>query len=134
MSALDTSLEIVSREAELTALQHLIERPEPGLAAIVLEGEAGIGKSTLWLAGLAHARSLGMRVVSTRPTEAERGLAYVGLGDLLEGVLEDVLPDLSPPRRRALEVALLLEEASDDAVDPRALGIATRIALQGLAE
>jgi len=58
----------------------------------------------------------------------------VGLGDLFEDVLDEVLPALSPPRRHALEVALLLDDAPADAVDPRALGIATRSALQLLAE
>ena len=53
----------------------------------------------------------GLRVLSSRPAEAERALAHVGLGDLFEGVLDDVLPALSAPRRRALEVALLREEA-----------------------
>jgi hypothetical protein len=49
--------------------------------------------------------------IVSRPAEAERGLAHVGLGDLLEDVLDEVLPALSAPRRRALEIALLLEEA-----------------------
>ena len=66
--------------------------------------------------------------------EAERTLAHAGLGDLFEGVVDDVLPALTPPRRRALEVALLLEEAVDDGVDLRALGIATHDALQLLAD
>ena len=128
------AFEIVSREAELASVHAFIGRPAGGPAALVLEGEAGIGKSTLWLAGVEHARTLGMRVLSSRPAEAERGLAHVGLGDLFEDVLDDVLPTLSTPRRHALEVALLLDEATADAVDPRALGIATRSALQLLAE
>jgi DNA-binding CsgD family transcriptional regulator/tetratricopeptide (TPR) repeat protein len=128
------TFEIVSREEELASLHAFLGRSEVGPAALVLEGEAGIGKSTLWLAGVAQARALGMRVLSTRPAEAERGLPHVGLGDLFENVLDDVLPTLSIPRRHALEVALLLDEATADAVDPRALGIATRSALQLLAE
>jgi DNA-binding CsgD family transcriptional regulator len=100
----------------------------------VLEGEAGIGKSTLWLAGLEHARERGLRVLTARPAEAEQGLAHAALGDLLEGVADEILPGLAAPRRRALEVALLREEAGGDAVDPRAVGIATRSALQLLAE
>ena len=126
--------EIVSREDELASIHAFIGRTEIAPSALVLEGEPGIGKSTLWLAGVEHARALGLRVLSTRPAEAERGLAHVGLGDLFEDVLDEVLPALSPPRRRALEVALLLDDAPADAVDPRALGIATRSALQLLAE
>src|SRR5262249_38430754 len=70
----------------------------------------------------------------SRPAEAEQGLAHAALGDLLEGVADEVLPALAAPRRRALEVALLRVEAGDDAVDPRAVGIATHGALQALAE
>ena len=126
-------VEIVSRESELRSLYAFAEPPADGPAAIVLEGEAGIGKSTLWLAGVDHARSRGVRVISSRPAEAERGLAFAGLGDLLEDVLDDVLPALSVPRRRAMEVALLLEEEPEHAVDPRALGLATRDAFELLA-
>ena len=124
--------EIVGREAELAHLQTFIGRPHGEPAALVVEGDAGIGKSTLWLAGVEHARSDGC-VLQARPVESERGLAHVGLGDLFEDVLDQVLPALPPPRRRALEVALLLGDADADAIDPRAVGIATRTALELLA-
>ena len=104
--------EIVGREEELGSLYAFLGGAGGRLAALVFEGEAGIGKSTLWLAGLEHARTRGLRVLSSRPAEAERSLAHVGLGDLFEDVLDDVLPALTAPRRRALEVALLREEAS----------------------
>jgi DNA-binding CsgD family transcriptional regulator len=126
--------ELVAREEELASLFAFVDDEREGPAALVVEGEAGIGKSSLWLAGVEHARALGLRVLSARPAEAERGLAHAGLGDLFEDALDVVLPALPPPRRRALEVALLLEEADADAVDPRALGIATRSALQLLAD
>src|SRR5712691_6148604 len=128
------AFEIVGREEELTSLHAFLDRTANGPAALVLEGEAGIGKSTLWLAGVEHARARGLRVLSSRPAEAERGLAHVGLGDLFEDVLDDVLPALSMPRRRALEVALLREEASGDAVDHRALAVAVRDVLHRLSE
>jgi DNA-binding CsgD family transcriptional regulator len=126
--------DIVSREEELSSLHAFIDAVREGPAALVLEGEAGIGKSTLWVAGVDHARTRGFRVLSSRPAEAERGLAHVGLGDLFEDALGDVLPALLAPRRRALAAALLLEEPAADTVDPRALGIATRSGLQLLAE
>jgi DNA-binding CsgD family transcriptional regulator len=125
---------IVGRDEELASLRAFIDEAREAPAALVLEGEPGIGKSTLWRAGVDHAHTRGLHVLSSRPAEAERNLAHVGLGDLLAGVLDDVLPALTAPRRRALEIALLLEEADADAVDPRALGIATLSALQLLAE
>jgi DNA-binding CsgD family transcriptional regulator len=127
------TFEIVGRDEEATALEAFVDGVGDGPSALVLEGEAGIGKSTLWLAGVERARSQGFRVLSSRPGEAEHKLAYVGLGDLFEDVLADVLPALPPPRRRALEVALLLEEP-DEATDPRTLGTAVRDSLLVLAE
>src|SRR6186997_979013 len=100
--------EIVGRDEELASVQAFIDGAERGATALVLEGEAGIGKSTLWRAGVEHARARGLRVLSSRPAEAERGLAHVGLGDLFEEVLGDVLPAISAPRRRALEAVLLV--------------------------
>ena len=128
------ALEIVGREEELGAVRAFLARAAEGPAALVLEGEAGIGKSTLWLAGVEAARERGLRVLLSRPAEAERGLAHVVLSDLFEGALDEVLPALSAPRRHALEVALLVDEASEEPVDPRTLGVAVRTALQALAE
>jgi DNA-binding CsgD family transcriptional regulator len=125
--------EIVGREAELASLNAFIDETE-GSAALVLEGEAGVGKSTLWGAAVEHARARGLTVLSSRPAEAERGLGNVGLGDLLEGVIDDVLAALLPPRGRALQVALLREEASGDPVDRRTLAVAVHDALQLLSD
>jgi DNA-binding CsgD family transcriptional regulator len=128
------SSELISREEELASIHAFIGEERVRAAALVFEGEAGIGKSTLWLAGVEHARAQGFRVLSSRPAEAERGLAHVGLGDLFDDVLDEVLPALLAPRRRALEIALLREEATGGPVDQRALGVAVRGALQLLSE
>jgi DNA-binding CsgD family transcriptional regulator len=126
--------EIVGRDQELASVRAFVDGAGVGPAALALEGEPGIGKSTLWLAGVERARESGSRILFSRPAEAERGLAHAGLGDLFEHVLDDVLPRLSAPRRRALEAALLLEDAATEDLDPRALGLAVRDALQVLAE
>jgi DNA-binding CsgD family transcriptional regulator len=123
---------IVGRDAELGSVHSFLDRDPEGPATLVLEGAAGIGKSTIWLAGVEAARERGLCVLVSRPAELERGLAHAGLGDLFDEVLERVLPELSPPRRRALEVALLVEDASRGA-DPRTLGVAVRSALEALA-
>ena len=128
------ALEIVGREKELASVRAFVDRDDEGLGVCVLEGEAGIGKSTLWLAGLEHARGRGLHVLSSRPAETERGFADVGLGDLLDDVLDDVVSRLSAPRRRALEIALLRSETSDERVDYRALAVAVRDVLQFLSD
>jgi DNA-binding CsgD family transcriptional regulator len=122
--------EIIGRDEELSSLRAFIGEAEAESAALVLEGDAGIGKSTLWEAGVEHARAQGLIVLSSRPAEAEQGLGHVGLDDLLGGVLDEVLPALATPRRHALEVALLREEESGDPLDYRALAVAVRDALE----
>ena len=125
--------EVIGRDDEVERLRAFLD---PGLRdqprALVLEGEAGIGKSTLWLRGVDLARERGFRVLSSRPAEKEQNLAFAGLGDLIEAVMDDVLPALPLPRRHALEVALLMAEAQEP-IDPRALGVAVRTALELLA-
>ncbi len=101
------------------------------------ESRSSVGRtrlSTLWLAGVAAARERGLRVLSARPAEAEQGLAHAALGDLLGDSVVEVLPELSAPRRRALQVALLLEAGDDEPADPRALAVAVHSVLVALAE
>ena len=126
---------LVGRESELAALRLWFAAALEDPVLLVLEGEAGIGKSVLWGAGVAEARSAGFRVLVSRPAEAERGFAHSGLADLFDPVRDELLPALPRPRQRALEVALLLDEpTSADEVDPRALGVAVAHSLQLLAE
>jgi DNA-binding CsgD family transcriptional regulator len=125
--------EVVGREQELGLVYAFLDRPVEGSRGFVFEGEAGIGKSTLWLAAVAAARERAFLILSSRPAEAERGLAHVVLGDLFDAVLADVLPTLTAPRRRALEAALLTDEAPGHPVDPRALGVAIHTSLEVLA-
>lgn len=126
--------EVLGRDLELGSLYAFLDRRVEGPTGLVLEGEAGIGKSTLWLAAVGEARERGFLVLSSRPAESERDFAHVVLGDLFEDVLDDVLPALTLPRRRALEVALLVDQAPNRPVDERALGVAVRTSLQILAE
>ena len=124
--------EIIGREEELASLCAWLAAESAAPRAYLLEGGAGIGKSTLWLAGVEAARERGLRVLVSRPAEAERELAFAGLADLFEPVVQAVVAELAPPRRRALEAALLLDDSGEGA-DPRALGVAVRNVLELLA-
>src|SRR5262249_48730932 len=90
----EMDLEVVGGHEELESVVEFVDASPDAPSALVLVGDAGIGKSTLWLAGLDRARARGLRVLSARPAEAESGLAYAGLGDLLEAVLDETLPSL----------------------------------------
>jgi DNA-binding CsgD family transcriptional regulator len=120
--------QLVGREAELQSVRDAVEGPAP--VAIVLEGEAGIGKTALWHAGIATGRERGMRVLVARPAEAETGLSHAALGDLLGPLVEGLPADFPAPQRRALDVALLRTAAAPGPLDPRAVGAATLGALR----
>jgi AAA ATPase domain len=124
---------IVGRDDELRAIEAFLAAAPEAPSALVLEGEPGIGKSTLWRLGVELAGERGIRTLTARPAEAERAHAHAGLGDLLEDALDDVAWELPPPRRHALRVALLLEDPEDVPPPPFAVGVATRSALEALA-
>ncbi len=79
---------IIGREEELAFLEERLDAVSKGeTAAVVLEGDAGIGKATLFQAGLRAALAREYRVLSSRPATSEVQLSYAALGELLEGVL-----------------------------------------------
>lgn len=123
---------VVGRAAELTAVEALLDRAHNGSAALVLDGEAGIGKTTLWLAGVKRAETRGYEVLRCRPAETESALPFVSLGDLLEPVLAEVLPVLPATQRLALETALARVEPAKSfgqlAVSRAALAVVRHLA------
>src|SRR5829696_3469642 len=124
---------VIGRERELETLRDVIGGIERGPSALVLEGPPGAGKTTLWRAAVEAARQRGLRVLDTRPAETEAKLAFAGLADLLEDVVDEVLPLLPPPQRRALAVALLLEDAEAAAPEDRGVHAALLGVVRGLA-
>jgi DNA-binding CsgD family transcriptional regulator len=107
--------EIVGRRAELDALRRFNARVSDGEAAFVVRGPAGIGKTTVWQAGLALAEEAGCRCLQARPSDVEARLSFAGLADLLAPVDPEYFARLPPPQRRALSVALLREEPEEGA-------------------
>ena len=103
--------ELVGREEELASLLALLNARDGLPAVAVVTGEAGIGKTALWLDAVEAARARGNLVLSCRPTEAEAAFSFVGLADLIGSVVPAVLPQLPGPQRRALEAALALSES-----------------------
>ena len=124
---------IIGREEELAAVEAFLDGVEQGPCALVLSGEPGIGKTVLWEGGLEEAR-LRYRVLTCRGVEAEASLSFAGLSELLGDVLEEVGSSLVLPRRRALEVALLLAEPGETPLDPHAVGLAVLDVVRAVAE
>jgi AAA ATPase domain len=80
---------IIGRATELDALGVFLGSAATGAGALVIEGEPGIGKTTVWAAGVEAARSLGYIVVAARPTETETQLSFAAVADLLAPVADE---------------------------------------------
>lgn len=124
--------EIMGRDSQLSVIRQFLGADDelPGL--LVLIGDPGIGKTTLWRAGLDLASAAGRTVLRCAPNAAEASLAYVALADLAAQVDPGLLEVLPPPQRRALDQVLLQAEAPTRAVDARAVGAALLSALEEL--
>ena len=126
-----TDQHAIGRDEELAAVAAFLRGS--AATALVIEGEAGIGKTTLWRHGIQVAESETFRVLAASPTESEMQLPFAAIGDLFDEVIETVLKDLPDPQRQALEGALLLRAPSEAPVDRRAVAVAVIGALRLLA-
>ena len=125
---------VIGRDAELASIGELLVKIEGGPAALVISGEAGIGKTVLWEAAVGCADRAGLRVLSCRCAEGEASLVFGGLSDLLGAVFPQLAAALAPPRRHALEIALLLMESDSEPLDERAVSLALLDSLRLLAD
>jgi DNA-binding CsgD family transcriptional regulator len=114
---------LVGRETELRQIRAFLDVHAETPRALVLEGEAGIGKTVLLEQGLELARSQGLRVLRSSPGEHEQEFSYAGLVDLFAAAVAQVGVELAPPRRRALEVALVLADPDEEPPDPSAIAL-----------
>lgn len=114
--------ELVGRDDELARLYELMDGIGQRGGALVVRGEAGIGKSALLEAAAAQARERGLTVVSATGIPSEARFAFAGLHQLLLPFVDarDRLPE---PQRRALETAIGLGDGA--APDPFLVGLAT---------
>jgi DNA-binding CsgD family transcriptional regulator len=114
---------VVGREAELAAIEEALAEGRSGFTALVLEGDAGIGKTAVWRAGFERATRAGYRVLSCRAVQSEARLSFTALADLLAPVEPGAFDALPEPQRLALDAALLRNApAAGVAASPRAIG------------
>jgi DNA-binding CsgD family transcriptional regulator len=125
---------LIGRETEYSAAATMLDAAARGPAALVLTGPVGIGKTTIWRTLLADARRRGYRTMETRAVEAEAQLAFGGLADLLDPSVDEVLDQLPPAQRFALEVALQRIPVEGNAPPPLAVSLGALASIRALAE
>lgn len=123
---------VVDRKPEMAAVSTLLTDAAVAPHGLVIGGEAGIGKTTLWHYARREALARGFRVLSTQGDSSEMGLAFGGLADLLAGVGPAVIDRLPPVQRRALD-RVSLRGDDGPAGDERTAAAAFRSVVQHLA-
>jgi DNA-binding CsgD family transcriptional regulator len=101
---------IFDREGELARIRQLLDGVSKRGAALLVQGEAGIGKSTLLAAASQRAEAAGMRVLRTTGVQSEARLPFAGLHQLVLPVLGRA-EHLPAPQRTALLAAFGMVEA-----------------------
>ena len=130
MSTPDPGARLLGRRSECAALDELVASVRAGPSrALVLRGEAGVGKSAL-LEYLVR-RASGCRVARAAGVESEMELAFAGLHQLCAPFV-DRLERLPGPQRDALGTAFGLRDG--DAPDRFLVGLAVLSLLSDVAE
>lgn len=123
---------LIGREADCRVIADVLGGGEARATAVVLEGSAGAGKTTLWRWGVARAAAGGATVLAATGAEFEVSESFAALTDLLATVTDDVVGALPAPQADALAVALLRSRRSV-ATEMRAVGMATLGVFRALA-
>jgi tetratricopeptide (TPR) repeat protein len=125
---------VVGRETELAAATSFLARIAERAEGLVIEGEAGIGKTAVYQAVVDDAADRGYVVLRCAGEETEARLSFIGLTDLTAGVLDEFAAPLPRLQVEALEVAVSRRRVdADSAPDPKAVGIALRSLLANVA-
>jgi hypothetical protein len=91
--------DVLGRKQELATVERLLDERHAGPLAVIIEGDAGIGKTTLWEAALDLARDRSWRVLAARPAEAEVRFSYIAVRDLLGPLIDETIHGLPGPQR-----------------------------------
>src|ERR1700748_1762598 len=67
---------VVGREKEFSLLDSFLGSIDDGFAVLTLEGEPGIGKTTVWQEGMRRAEARGLLALSCQPAQSEARLSF----------------------------------------------------------
>ena len=126
----------LGRDVELELVDRFLDQVPGGKPVLVIVGDPGIGKTTVWLEAIRRAEEKSFRVLKATPAENEAKLPYAALGDLFGEAFATVGSTLPGPQELALATALLLAD-SDKPVGARTtatavVSLVTTLAAEGL--
>ncbi len=128
-----SAVPVIARQVESAQIGRFLDALPGGSRCLLIEGEVGIGKTTLLSWAKATATDRGYRVLSANPVESEVPWEFTALADLLEAIPRAAVDELPEPQRRAVDVAVFREQLSDIPVDPRTLATAVLGVVRSLA-
>ncbi len=96
--------DLIGRDAELQLLNELTDGVAKSGGALIVRGEAGIGKSALLEYARGRVRARGGRVLASIGAESEAELAFAGLHQLLHPII-GLSEQLSLAQRHAIDAA-----------------------------
>jgi hypothetical protein len=122
------------RATEWKSVVALLANLAAGPVGLFVEGEAGIGKTTLYRDAIEFAHAEGFQVLAAHGSPGEVNFAFAALADLLADVDVDVFADLPSVQRAALDQLLLRGSAAPVVPDERASAAALYSVVQRLEE
>jgi DNA-binding CsgD family transcriptional regulator len=106
---------LIGRDRQLARLTAIVNEAGPGTGPrfVVIRGEPGVGKTSLWRAAVRRHRAAGHQIAITRPGEEDSGGSLVALADLLGDEDRPALdPDLDRFERGRLVLDVLRRRAN----------------------
>jgi DNA-binding CsgD family transcriptional regulator len=125
---------LAGRIQEVSLLERFLDDLLEGPRMMVLEGEVGVGKTTLLDRVEASVRARSWNLLAARPVASELPWEFAALTDLLRELPREVVDGLPPAQRLALGVVVYRDEVPDGPVDRLTLATAVRAAVVRMAE
>jgi DNA-binding CsgD family transcriptional regulator len=124
---------VVRRPDDQRTVGDFLEAVQTQASALLIGGEAGIGKTTLWLDSLERAHQCGFRVLTARAGQLETALAYTTVGDLLSEVAAPHMASIPDMQLQALNRVLMREDDDGPETNQRMIAAAFKSVVEALA-
>ena len=132
MDAAAASQALFGRDTEIASITAFLGREsQSDVGALILSGDAGVGKSALLDEAAGSAAASGYTVIRTAGAEAESEMGFAALTAVVHHIGTDTIAAVEPRYAQALEVALGVREARTPGA--RLLGEAVLAALNAAA-